>query len=194
MINRLKNTYPGHKIIEEDAVELFLLDHKGLHKGRFDLELTTINPSDEHVYFQNPNQVPIYFDAFPDNAFKNEDGSDCRQCEGIMFPQQCTEGDWILLIEMKYTNNIETAFKKEIGYPDIMIDQVVQSVEHLRAKGVIMQDKRVKALLAFPKLIEDFSAFFFTGTRNMEELLEKHNIQMRAKNSARIKSNINIKI
>jgi len=193
MIKRLKTIYPEHTILEEDAAELFLLDHKGLRNGRFDLELTIVKPNDEHVYFQNPKQIPVYFDAFPDNAFKNVDGTDCKQCEGIMFPQQCTDGDWILVMEMKYTN-IENAFKKEIGYPGIMIDQIVQSVNHLREKGVIAKGKTIKALLAFPKLIADFSAFFFTGPRNMEELLKLHNIQMRAKNSAMIKSNINIKI
>jgi hypothetical protein len=194
MITRLKAVYPDHPIYVENTKELFLVDHKSLHNGRFDLELSNIHPGEPHVYITNENDVPIYFDAFPDNAFQNPDGSNCRQCEGVMFPQLCTHEDWILFIEMKYAFNIMIAFSSNTNYPDNMIDQVVQTVEHLRDKGVISKEKRVSAMLAFPKLIGDFSESFFSGPRSMHDILEKYNIRIRARNTARIRSNINIKI
>jgi hypothetical protein len=193
MINRFRAAYSHHAFPIDDSNELFLIDHKSLHRGRNDLELTNVRPTENHVYLFNPNQVPVYVNIFPDNAFLNPDGSQCRQCECVFFPEECNADDWVLFVEMKYPFNVGIAFGDGTRYPDNMIDQIVQTVGHLRNKGVILPDKRVMALAAFPTLIADFSESFFTGPRNMHDILEKYNIAIRPKNSVRIRSAKNIK-
>lgn len=193
MITRLKNSFPNHNIVSESSKELFVVDYKSINKGP--VVILNIKPLEPHVFLNNGNSIPVFFDGFPDNAFIISPGNHCKQCECLIFPQSCNLTDWILVIETKYTHNIEIAFKQNTDYPNCMIDQIISTVSFLRNQGVILKDKTVNAIVSFPTLIDDFSAFFFTRTiLSIEDILITHKIKIRATNSAIIKNDRKIQI
>jgi hypothetical protein len=192
MINRITDRFPEHQIVESEAENLYIIDHKKDDGGK--VEIHSEPQISNAVQLYNPNKTPIYFDGFPDNAFQISPGAHLKQCECIVFPQTCMDDDWILVIETKYSANIETAFDEEIDYPNGMIDQVANTVAYLRDQNIIPKDKMVNALVSFPNLIDDFSAFFFSGTPSVEDVLIEHKIKIRASNVATIRNRRNIYI
>ncbi|TFF37478.1 hypothetical protein [Mucilaginibacter psychrotolerans] len=187
MIEALQANFPEHTIISHDERALYVVDEKPLKLGS-GIRVHITDPGVHHVYLHNPRQIPLLFDCFPENSFWHEDGEQCKQCECIIFPKSCLPDDWVLAVEAKYAS-VETAFKKEIDYPNIMVTQIIDTITFLRNKGVIPNGKTVKALVAFPKLIEDFNAFFFTNTPSVEDILLNHRILIRAANFASIRNN-----
>jgi len=193
MIDQLRASFPQHVFHLEDSEELFIVDLKPLRLGA-DVVMYNAHPGHAHVYLFNPRRVPLFFDGFPDNAFETSPGDHCKQCECIVFPQICEPEDWVLFVETKYTENMESAFNEVVNYPNGMIDQIIATVRFLRDKGVLPVDKRVHALVSFPRLIQSFDAFFFTSTPSVMEILTEHNVIIRASNKATIRSNRNIKL
>jgi hypothetical protein len=192
MITRLKARFPTHNIVSENSPKLYLVDHKHINGGP--VTIANIDPALPHVFIANENEIPIYFDGFPENAFVVTPGIHLNQCECIMFPQSCGIDDWILAVETKYVSNMENAFRASNDYPKSMINQVVSTVNHLRDIGVILKDKTVNAIVSFPTLIEDFGAFFFSGTPSIEDIFFEHRIKIRASSFAIIKNNRKIRI
>lgn len=191
---KLKEILPEHKLSTSSSSELYIVDYKNLNNG--DVELLEIKPEGiKSIYLENPRSVEIIFDGFKDNSLPlDEPGEYCRQCECVIFPKSCNENDWILFIEAKYTNNLESAFKKENDYPNCMKEQVLLTVEYFRNKGIIAKDRRVNAIVSFPNLISEFNSTFFSNRKEIEDILLKHKILIRATNSALIKSEKRIKL
>lgn len=192
MIVRLKASFPTFPITKASAQHLYIVDFKKINGGG--VQLFSTKPGHDGVYISNPPVLPILFLAFPDNAFVQIAGQGVKHCECVLFPDACNDNDWILFIETKYVDNIENAFKEERRYPGTMIDQIIQTVEVFRAKGIIERDRRVWAIVSFPKLIQDFGAFFFTGQMSIEDMLIHHKIVIKATNSASIISTKRIKL
>ncbi|OAZ03676.1 hypothetical protein [Flavobacterium succinicans] len=192
MLNKINELLPTHNIITENSPELYVVDYTNINGGN--VVLLNSKPIEGNVYIQNVNRVPIYFDGFDNNALEISTGIYSRQCECIIFPQQNTQTDWILAIETKYVNNLENAFKENFDYPNCMIDQIIQTVNYFRNKGIIDINRRVNAIVSFPTLIEDFSSTFFTGDLSIEDILINYKIRIRATNTAEIISNKRINI
>nr|WP_315419412.1 hypothetical protein [uncultured Pedobacter sp.] len=188
MIDLFRANFPNHVFDEEDSEELFIVDLKPLRLGS-EVVMSNVTPPHAHVYLYNPRRVPLYFDGFPDNSFQIAPGNHLKQCECVIFPQTCEQEDWVLFVETKYTENLETAFDEVIDYPNGMIIQIIATVKFLRDNGTISANKRVHALVSFPRLIEDFNAFFFSSTPSEIDILSEHNIVIRASNKATIRSN-----
>jgi len=186
MIDRLIENFPLHEIKSIDAENCYIIDHKQDDGGA--VEIHDAQQVSNAVHLSNPFRTPIYFDGFPENAFQEAPGVHLSQCECIVFPQNCQQDDWILVIETKYSTNIENAFNEKNDYPHIMIGQVINTINHLREKGIIPQEKQVNAIVSFPNLIENFSAFFFTKTPTIEDILINHRIKIRATNEATIRN------
>lgn len=192
MIDRLREKLPKHNIIVENSLQLYIVDYKQINKGN--VVLHNADPNVPNVYLKNENGIEIYFDGFLENALEIEPGNCSKQCECILFPTTCNASDWILCVETKYVYNIENAFRESNDYPNCMIDQVIETVEYFRNAQIIEEERRVNAIVAFPTLISDFSAYFFTGERTVESILRDYNIKMRAINHATVVSEKRIKI
>lgn len=192
MINRLLANLPDHPAELSSSEHLFVIDFKDINGGGVELlEVPSPHPG---VYISNPPPVPIAFYGFKENAFVALAGQGVRQCECVLFPETCNSNDWILFIETKYVDSIENAFRASREYPWNMIDQIIKTVELFRSKGILEENRRVWAIVSFPKLIEDFAAFFFTGQISIEDMLLNHKIVIKATNSALIISPKRIKL
>jgi hypothetical protein len=96
-----------------------------------------------------------------------------------------------LFIETKYSDNIETAFRKENDYPHCMVTQILDTVQFFRSRGILESGRRATAIVSFPNLIEEFNSTFFPvriGNRDVsaEDILINYNVLIRATNAAKI--------
>ena len=192
MLQKIKEILPSHNLILENSPELFVVDYTHINGGK--VVLLNSKPNESFVYIENKNKVSVYFDGFEHNALEISTGLYSKQCECIMFPEEEIENRWILVIETKYVDNIENAFRENNDYPNCMITQIIETVNYFRDKGIIEQNKRVNAIVSFPTLIEDFSSTFFTGNMSIEDLLIDYKIKIRATKTAEIISSKRINI
>jgi hypothetical protein len=189
MINKIPELIPRSVLKNSSAEHIYIIDNKHYDKKAV-ADLLETEPEIGFVYLYNKNNVEVNFHAFEESAFKQG----CKQCECIVYSIPVDNESWELFIETKYVTNIENAFRESNGYPYSMVDQVIQTVEYFREKEIIDLDRVVNAIVSFPTLIQDFSASFFTGDQSIEDIMIKHKIRIRAKNSAEIKSHKKIKL
>lgn len=179
---------------ETNSKEIFVIDYKKINGG--DVEILSERPEHDCVILYNERNIFIHYVAFKENALRvNTPQGQVKQCECILFPKTLNETDWILCIETKYTENLKIALDEKVDYPNTMIHQIISTVKYFRDKQIIPENKKVHAIVSFPKLIESFSEAFFTRSEmTREEILEKYKIILRPSNEAVIKSKKTIKI
>lgn len=147
-----------------------------------------------------PDSLVIDADCFPENALPNEEaGNHASQCECVIFPTDGSDEDWLLFVETKYTDSEEVAQKAEVNYPKKMFSQIKSTVKYFRQNGIIASDKRVHAIMSYPKLLEPFDSWNIPledvdeETNDVmqlttEEIMLRYKIHLRPTNHALIKS------
>ena len=190
MKTRIESLLPKDKHIIQisSATNLYIADYK--HDKKYKnkgVVLTEDEPENiKTVYIINKNQVTVCFDGFKDNALPISKGLHNKQCECVLFPNRCNDDDWVLFVETKYANDIESAFLETHDYPNGMTEQIIKTVEYFREKSIISKGKKVWAIVSFPNLIEEFNSTIFKGNLSIEDILFRYKIQIRGTNSAAI--------
>jgi hypothetical protein len=177
-----------------DTENIYIIDYKNINGGG--VEIIENEPGHGHVHLTNNKKLNIFYVAFKENALKvSTPEGQVKQCECVLFPTTLDSDDWVLFVETKYANNFQSAFLGNIDHPNTSIKQIISTVEYFREKDILPKDKKVFAIVSFPKIIEPFSEAFFTRSElTMEEISTKHKILLRATNSGIIKSKTRIKI
>ncbi len=112
-----------------------------------------------------------------------------------MFPTSENDEDWVLFVETKYANNFQSAFSGNIDHPNTSIRQIISTVEYFRDREILAREKKVFAIVSFPKIIEPYSEAFFTRSDlTVEEILINYKILLRTTNKGVIRSRTRIKI
>jgi len=147
-----------------------------------------------------PETLAIDADCFPENALpKDTEGDQASQCECVIFPADGNEEDWVLFVETKYTFSPQIAQKEKVNYPSKMFSQIKSTVGYFRHIGILNQDKKVHAIMSYPKLLEPFDGWNFplsdideeTGDvlqLDTEDIAKRYKIHIRSTNHALIKS------
>ena len=183
---------PGHVIVRSDAKNIYIVDYKNRSNGK--VCMSDSEPTDiKAVHLKNENAVSVLFDGFEENALALKRGLYCKQCECVLFPEVCNDNDWVLFVETKYAEGIENAFRKENGYNDCMVRQILDTVEFFRSKGILEKGRRATAIVSFPNLIEEFNGTFFPvrldgAYISAEDILLDHKVLIVPNNSASIAS------
>ncbi len=168
MIDRLLGALPKHKTCINTIANphLYIVDWKGVQNGKEgNVEISSTKTEGiSSVHLNNPENITVTFDGFPESGLPIKKGYYSKQCECIIFPFNCDTEEWVLFIETKYTNNLEAAMRKESNYPYCMIKQIKETVRYFRNKGIISPDKTVHAIASFPNLIDDFNSWMFPIT------------------------------
>jgi hypothetical protein len=173
---------------------IYVIDYKNINGGN--VEVLENKPEHNCVHLTNENRVFVHYVAFKENALKvDTPEGQVKQCECVLFPSSLNADDWVLFIETKYTASLKTALDEKVDYPNTMIAQIISTVKYFRDKNILPLDKKVFAIVSFPKLIEAFSEAFFTRSNlTREEILINHKILLRPTNEGIIKSQTRIKI
>lgn len=173
---------------------IYVIDYKNINGGS--VEVLENKPEHNCVHLTNENRVIVHYVAFKENALKvDTPEGQVKQCECVLFPSSLNADDWVLFIETKYTASLKTALDEKVDYPNTMIAQIISTVKYFRDKNILPLDKKVFAIVSFPKLIEAFSEAFFTRSNlTREEISINHKILLRPTNEGIIKSQTRIKI
>lgn len=173
---------------------IFIIDYKNINGG--DVEVLENKPEHNCVHLTNENKVSVYYVTFKENALKvDTPEGQVKQCECVLFPSSLNIEDWVLFIETKYTASLKSALDAKIDYPNTMISQIISTVKYFRDNGILPLDKKVFAIVSFPKLIEAFSEAFLTRSElTPEEISINHKILIRPTNEGKIISTKRIKI
>lgn len=177
-----------------EAENIYVIDYKNINGGN--VEVLENKPKHDCVHLINENNVKVYYVAFKENALKvNTQDGQVKQCECLLFPTSLNADDWVLFIETKYTSSLKTALDDKVDYPNTMIAQIISTVSYFRDIGILPADKKVFAIVSFPKLIEAFSEAFFTRSNlTREEISINYKILLSPTNEGMIKSQTRIKI
>lgn len=177
-----------------NSENIYVIDYKNINGG--EVEILENEPEYNYVHILNEKKVNIYYVAFRENALKvNTPEGQVKQCECVLFPTTLNADDWVLFIETKYANNFQSAFLGNIDHPNTSIKQIIRTVEYFREKDILPKEKKVFAIVSFPKLIEPFSEAFLTRSDlTLEEISINHRILLRPTNNGVIKSQTRIKI
>ncbi len=177
-----------------DTENIYIIDYKNINGG--EVEILENEPYYNYVHLTNDKRLNVFYVAFKENALKvSTPEGQVKQCECVLFPTTLDSDDWVVFIETKYANNFESAFFGNIDHPNTSIKQIISTVEYFRERDILPKDKKVFAIVSFPKIIEPFSEAFFTRSElTIEEISINHKILLRATNSGVIKSKTRIKI
>lgn len=195
MKDKIAEKLPEHSLSVHSSENFYIVDYSKKTNKEIGIILHEDDEPEEikYVHIWNPNRLSICYDGFEDNALKLDDGTQVKQVECILFPDRCNIKDWILLIETKYTNDLEGALVKEQGYPQNMVDKVVSTVDYFREKGIIGPDKRVDAIISFPTLVEGFNSTIISAEDTKKLILSKK-IRIVGTSVATIMSETSIKL
>lgn len=178
-----------HRICCVNHEDIYIADWKNSDRSR-GVRISHTPQEVESVHVCNGKRIPVVFDGFADNALPGETAGDpCSQCECLLFPDTANPDHWILFVETKYAKDWHAAFKKEFGYPNCMVSQIIKTVDYFRGKKIIGTAQKVSALVAFPNLIDDFNDTLFDRLekeRSIENIKLQYNITIRGCNSAKI--------
>lgn len=145
-----------------------------------------------------PESLVVDADCFPENALpEDKAGIHASQCECIIFPADGIDDDWVLFVETKYTESAEIAKDEKVKYPKKMFTQIKSTISYFRRKEIIDANKRVHAIMSYPKLLEPFDGWNLpvevedeeTGDvlqLTTEEILQRYKIHLRPTNHAQI--------
>lgn len=159
--------------------KIYLVDLKAV-KNCEGIKAYEAEPEYEALLLDNQSQTAVELVAFEENAFEIRRGRYEKQCECALYPYGSDEASWLLFIEMKYTQNEYNVQRDE--WHKKAVDQIRSSVDFLKQKGVIEDDRKLNAIVSFPKL-SSFSAWL---TQYVSNELKKDNIIARCTNRATI--------
>jgi hypothetical protein len=185
-----------HEIGEITSETIYVVDWTETDRHR-DVEIVGKSPSIKSVCIHNHPKVPVYFDAFQDNALPVKKGICSPQCECMIWPT--TEKNcWILFVETKYAKNRKAALREDSDYPPKMVNQVLETVRYFRDRGMIDSKQTVHAIVSFPALEDNFHDELFDrlqGTQwSVECMKREYNIIVRGCNGAVIDSEKRIRV
>ena len=146
------------------------------------------------VHISNSNNIEINVDAFLENALCYSKKRRSKQCECIVYPHNTNSDEWVLFVETKYANSFAAAFDPRNNYPEYAINQIKDTVHFFRCKGIIAPEKVVYAIVSFPNLCEQFSAFVFEKDETILDILQTDKIIIRATNTVHIKDELRIEL
>lgn len=190
-----KNKHIFHEVIH---AEIHIVDWKDVDNSKGVLVYSESQNEISSVCIFNKHEFNITIDAFEENALPISRGAQASQCECIVFPSEFSENSWILAVETKYANNEAAAFRirDDQNYPEKMVSQIISTVEYLREKEIIAENRMVHALISFPKLVTDFNSTLFSFVKedwSVENLIVSKRIRIKGCNAAEIISPERIK-
>ena len=159
--------------------KIYLVDLKGA-TGAGLIKAYNVEPEYDNVLLENQSQKCIEFVAFEGNALKIKKGLFAKQCECALSPDPSESGSWLLFVEMKYANNEFNIHRDE--WHKKAVNQIRSTADFLKSKGAVSDDKKLNAIIAFPK-ISSFSSWLTDYVRNE---LKPYNIIARCTNKATI--------
>lgn len=190
MKNRIAQTYPESCFTHSQSVTIYIADFSRRTKKDRGVEVHDSLPKApgseremDCLQLNNRQAIPIEFNIFDDNQFKDADNKDMPHCECCFFPQQNTESTWIGFVEIK---DCET--KNILQYKGKMKVQLRTTIQQFREKHIISNHK-VYGIISFPRKKKvAFNQTLFEDITELKQIWDAEKILFIASNEINIES------
>jgi hypothetical protein len=189
MRSKLNATLPSGKIkhVEYPDGEIYVADYTERTKSVRGVEVCNAKPDDMDVLtLKNETLLNITASIFGKQCFMDEKNKEIKHCECILYPTNATTNTWVLFVEIK-----DCKPKNISGYFISAKKQIIQTVKLFRDRNLLEADKKVHAVISFPRKKTDFYRNIITqGIR--QQFLHQHKIIIRGSNIVTVKNNKSI--
>lgn len=189
MKERLTETF-DNKIDWQETNEsvIYIVDYTERTKSAQAVELHNRKPDNIDVLkIYNPNALYVSCGIFGKQALIDASGKDMKHCECVLFPSATAHDTWVLFVEIKdcKAKNISEFFADAKK-------QIITTVEYFREQNLISLNKRVHAVISFPRKNKSTFHNQLVKTNERKYFFDKHRIILKGTNTITIKSNTSL--
>lgn len=190
MKNRIAEVFGDEKLEHRENIiypQIHVVDLTRRTENKQAIEIYDTRPAGiDTLVIENPD-LDITATFFKPQCFREEQGKEPDNCEGVFYLSDSTDETWVLFLEIKDCKpaNISSYFTKTK-------EQIKTVVQIFRDKKIIAKDKRVYANISFPRRnkVDFFSQLIKPG--EMKTWLDSHRIFIRGTNNLKIKNRTSI--
>jgi hypothetical protein len=189
MKNKLDTVLPHGKVThtEYSDNEIYVADYTNRTQSDRNIEVSNVKPEDMDVLtLKNNKHLNITASIFGKQCFMDEKNKEIPHCECILYPTKSNCDAWVLFVEIKDCKPKNVS--EHIAYAK---EQIVSTVKLFRDKSILETNKKVHAVISFPK---DKTNFYhhLISIDEINRFIKQYKIIMRTTNTLSIKSERNI--
>jgi hypothetical protein len=189
MKNKLNSVLSADKVRHEEYSdnEIYVADYTERTKSAKEVEVCNTKPDDIDVLtLKNEALISITASIFGKQCFMNEQNKEIKHCECIMYPTKSSFNTWVLFVEIKdcKPKNVSKWFVSAK-------EQIKQTVQLFRERNLIETNRKVHAVISFPRNKMDFYSNLIQNEER-QQFLHQYGIIIRGANKVVIKSDRNI--
>jgi hypothetical protein len=188
MKNKLDAILPSGKLThsEYSGDEIYIADYTSRTQSDRNSEVSCVKPENMDVLsLKNSEHLNITASIFGKQCFMDEQNKEISHCECVLSPTESSHNTWVLFVEIKDCKPKNVS--KHIAYAK---EQIVRTVQLFRDKSILEMDKKVHAVISFPRNKTDF--YHKIPQQENRDFIKQHKIIMRATNTLSIKNGTNI--
>ena len=190
MRNRILAAYPESEFGTINSKEVFVADFTKRTNSVRGVEIHEIQPKDPNeesvnmdcCVIANETELPIDYNVFRDNQFKNEEDEDMKHGECCLFPKTNDEKSWVLFIEIK-----DCKGSRIFKYKQNVKEKLILNVGEFRRKGILLKNK-VYGVASFPRKKTTFNEMIVTDPMEYKTFYKEHGIHFVPTNELAVKS------
>lgn len=178
MRNRILAAYPESVFGTINSSQIFVADFTKRTNSVRGVEIHEIQPKDPNegtvdmdcCVIANETELPIDYNVFHDNQFKNEEDEDMKHGECCLFPNNNDEKSWALFIEIK-----DCKGSRLFKYKQDVKDKLILNVSEFRRKGILLKNK-VYGVASFPRKKTAFNEMIVSDPTEYKTFYKEHGI------------------
>ncbi|MDR3189247.1 MAG: hypothetical protein LBT94_08725 [Prevotellaceae bacterium] len=163
--------------------EIYVMDYTERTQSKRKVEVCNTKPEDMDVLtLKNEARLNITTSIFGEQCLMDDQNREIEHCECVLYPTNSTPNTWVLFVELKdcKPKNISSYFASAKA-------QIVKTVKLFRDRNLLEPDKRVHAVISFPRRKVDFHSNIISQ-RERQDFLRQDKIIMRGANTVTVKS------
>ena len=161
--------------------QIHIVDYTNRTNGARGVEISNTKPTGiDTLLIENPN-LDISATFFKPQCFRDEQGNEPKNCEGIFYLSHSTHKTWVLFLEIK-----DCKVKNISHYFEDAKRQIVSIVKIFRDNNIIAQNKKVYANISFPR--RNKVDYYNQLIKNPKDFCDKYKIILRGTNNLKIKN------
>jgi hypothetical protein len=188
MRNRIIAALDNDKLDHKDNIAypyIYVIDSTQRTNSVKGVEIFSEKPQDiDALLIENPN-LNISATFFKPQCFRDDQGKEPENCEGVFYLTDSTDETWVLFLEIKDCKALNIS-----RYFETAKKQIIKVVEIFREKNIITQNKKVYANISFPR--RNKTDYYHQLIKDPKDFRDKHKIILRGANNLKIKNSTKI--
>ena len=184
MRNKLNANFGEVKLVHtiKDKKEFYVVDFTERTKSARSVEVLE-TPDIDPLTINNPDKLSITTSIFKPQSLVHENNKVIKQCECVMYLTTNTSSTWVLFIEIKDCKPSNAS----VYHKDVK-EKIITNVGFFREKGIIPSDKKVYAVVSFPRKGKTNFHNHLIKSPEQKHFRDLHKIMIKGTNEITIKN------